>query len=90
VSAQGSGIRFVPTLHETEYPHESRPAGRVKTREFALPLVADSTAILKDMQAEVCASTEAGGELSRPRIEDYLLGKCKAGDETACNLLRPR
>lgn len=94
VSSQGSGIRFVPTLRETDYPHESRGVKRVKTSEFALPLVAASAATLKDMQGEVCAGIEAAAdlrnEISKPRLEDYLLNKCKAGDTAACDLLRPR
>jgi hypothetical protein len=95
VSASGAAaIRFVPRYRETDFRSEGPQfrGNRDQVKEYALPLTASMADTLKDMQAEICSPGERKaakehGEKKSMQLDQYLRDRCKAGDDSACQLL---
>lgn len=95
VSANGTAaIRFVPRYRETDFRSEGPGfrGNRDQVKEYALPLTTAMAETLKDMQAEICSPGErkAAKEHSEKKsmqLDQYLRERCKAGDDSACQLL---
>jgi hypothetical protein len=94
VATTPSGIRFQPRHREITYASGLFQDRQDRTREYDIPLVETSLATLRDMRREVCAgapSLPAAVEAKpSPEIEQYILDRCKSGDDQACKLLRLR
>ena len=94
VRAEGAGgIRFSVRYRETRFPHSEDRNGTVSTREYAPLATEDFVPTLKDMRSEVCDSPQ-GKPGSDPagdrRLWDFVMKLCRAGNEEACEALRPR
>lgn len=87
-----TNIRFSVTYRETRHPHSQERNAQKTTREYTPELTEAFVPTLRDMRQEVCDSTQrsdANASADR-RLWDYVLKRCKAGDDEACAALRPR
>jgi hypothetical protein len=94
VTATASGTRFLPRHREIRYASGVLQDRTDRTREYDIPLVEASLATLRDMRREVCAAGPGQAPVVEskpsPEIEQYILDRCKSGDDQACKLLRLR
>jgi hypothetical protein len=94
VTATDGGLRFSPRHRETVFATGVLNDRKDRVREYDIPLTEAMLDTLKDMRREVCAmapgQTPAVETKPSPEIEQYILERCKSGDENACKLLRLR
>jgi predicted TIM-barrel enzyme len=89
VTVATGGIRFVPRHRETVFATGVLGRRNDEVREYNVPLTEATLDTLKDMRHEVCAGTAPEAK-SNPETEQYIIDRCKAGDDRACKLLRLR
>jgi hypothetical protein len=94
VTATEGGLRFAPRHRETIFATGVLNDRKDRIREYDIPLTEAMLDTLKDMRREVCAAapgqTPAVEAKPSPEIEQYILERCKSGDDKACKLLRLR
>jgi hypothetical protein len=94
VTAVAGGIRFQARHRETVFATGVLGRRNDEVREYDLTPGEATQETLKDMRREVCTAApgQAPAEAARPdpAIEQYVIERCKDGDERACKLLRLR
>ncbi len=86
--------RYRVIYRHTRHPHSTDEAEEPTTREGPRTWHPDQQALLEQIQQQVCygvATTEKEGrEAPSTATMDYLLERCRGGDQLACDLLRPQ
>lgn len=92
VDAADGGIRFAPQHRETVFASGVLGHRDDRVREYDVAPTEAMLDTLRDMRREVCAGGAAAPIEARPNpeIEQYILDRCKSGDDRACKLLRLR
>ena len=97
-------LRWTARYQETKKDIEDRVGRRSAPQEVAVDLARQPMATLEDMRSEICPADSTdrtgrdrtanpstpNGRASIEALGDYLLARCKQGDDTACQLLKGR